>query len=161
MHDEFHVPNVLIVLLYMWRLNSQGYWVKQKQPYKLAMSDSQNYTPQLCKHIHVVHHICLLAAAAAAYLVNFWIGLDYENTTLVYCLFSRDDFDCSVFHTWGTDKSKAVIGGVTELQTWREHLQENGTWILISKPRERNVVRFLAAVCAGESCVYLTTLSAL
>ena len=25
MHDEFHVPNVLVVLLYMWRLNSQGY----------------------------------------------------------------------------------------------------------------------------------------
>ena len=65
MHDEFHVSNVLIVLLYMWRLNSQGYWVKQKQAYKLAMSDSQNYTRQLGKHIHVVHHICITFAQLA------------------------------------------------------------------------------------------------
>ena len=37
MYDEFHVPDVLIVLLYMWRLwilNSQGYWFKQKQSFK-------------------------------------------------------------------------------------------------------------------------------
>ena len=46
---------------------------------------------------------------------------------VVDCLFSRDDFDCSVIHTWGNDKSKAVIGGVTIPQTWREHLPENGT----------------------------------
>ena len=32
-YDKFHVPDVLIVLLYMWRLNSQGYWFKQKQFY--------------------------------------------------------------------------------------------------------------------------------
>ena len=38
------VADVFIVLLYMWRLNSQGYWVKQKQHYKLAMNDSQNYS---------------------------------------------------------------------------------------------------------------------
>ena len=42
--------------------------------------------------------------------------------TLVDCLFSRDDFVCSVIYTWGIDKSKAVIGGVTVPQTWREHL---------------------------------------
>ena len=54
-------------------------------------------------------------------------GLDYDNTTLVDCLFSRDDFDCSVIHTWGNDKSKAVTGGVTIPQTWREHLPENGS----------------------------------
>ena len=58
-------------------------------------------------------------------------GLDYDNTTLVDYLFLHDDFDCSVIHTWGTDKSKAVIGGVTVPQTWREHLPENGSWILI------------------------------
>ena len=40
--DKFHVPDVLIVLLYMWRLNSQGYWFKQKQPYELSTSDSRN-----------------------------------------------------------------------------------------------------------------------
>ena len=40
-------------------------------------------------------------------------------------LFSLDDFDCSVIRTWGTDKSKAVIGGVTIPQTWREHLPDN------------------------------------
>ena len=32
-----------------------------------------------------------------------------------------------VIHTWGTDKSKAVIGGVTVPQTWREHIPENGS----------------------------------
>ena len=54
-------------------------------------------------------------------------GLDYDNTTLVDCLFSRDYFDCYVIHTLGNDKSKAVIGGVTIPQTWREHLLENGS----------------------------------
>ena len=56
MYDEFHVPDVLIVLLYMWKQNSQGYWFKQKQYYQWAIS--RNYTWQLYKHIHVVHHIC-------------------------------------------------------------------------------------------------------
>ena len=42
--------------------------------------------------------------------------------TLVDCLFSRDDFVCSVIYTWGIDKTKPVIGGVTVPQTWREHL---------------------------------------
>ena len=58
---------------------------------------------------------------------KFRIGLDYNNTTVVNCFFSRDDFDYSVIHTWGTDKSKAVIGGVRVPQTWREHLPENGS----------------------------------
>ena len=30
MYNEFYVLDVLIVLLYMWRLNSQGYWFKQR-----------------------------------------------------------------------------------------------------------------------------------
>ena len=54
-------------------------------------------------------------------------GLDYDNTTLVDCLFSRVDFDCFVIHTWGTDVRKAVIGGVTIPQIWRKHLPENGS----------------------------------
>ena len=72
MHDEFHAPEVLIVLLYMSRLNHQGYWVKQNKSYKLSESDSQNYSRQLFKHIHVVHHICSTClVVAAAYLVKF------------------------------------------------------------------------------------------
>ena len=43
---------------------------------------------------------------------KFWIGINYDNSTLVDCLFSRDYFDCSVIHTWSTDKCEAVIGGV-------------------------------------------------
>ena len=54
-------------------------------------------------------------------------GLDYNNTTLVDCLLSRDDFDFSVADTLGNDKSKAVIRRVTIPQTWREHLPENGS----------------------------------
>ena len=50
-----------------------------------------------------------------------------RNTTLVDCLFSHDNFDCSVIHTWGNDKTKAVIGGVTILQTWHKLLPENGS----------------------------------
>ena len=30
MYNEFYVLDVLIVLLYMWRPNSQGYWFKQR-----------------------------------------------------------------------------------------------------------------------------------
>ena len=101
----------------------------------------------LRKHKHLLDLL-----AAAAYLINL-NRLDYDNTTLVDCLFSRDDFDCSVVYTWDTDKSKAVIGGVTVPQTSREHFPENGSWILIGQPRERNVVRFSAAVFGEEHCV--------
>ena len=45
MYDEFHVPDVLIFLLYMWRQNSQGYWFKQKQSYKLLMSNFPKLYP--------------------------------------------------------------------------------------------------------------------
>ena len=73
-----------------------------------------------------MHHIC--AACLLLLLVSKILnGLDYDNTTLVDCLFSRVDFDCSVIHTWGTDVSKAVIEGVTIAQTWSEHLPENGS----------------------------------
>ena len=51
----------------------------------------------------------------------------HDNTAPVDGLFSRNDFDCSVIHIWGTDKSKAVIGGVNVLQTYRGHLPENGS----------------------------------
>ena len=87
---------------------------------------SRNYTRQLYKHIHVVRHIC--STCLLLLLISKILkGLDYDNTTLVDCLFSRDDFDCSVIRTWGNDKSKAVVGGVTIPQTWREHLPENGS----------------------------------
>ena len=87
---------------------------------------SRNYTRQLYKHIHVVRHIC--STCLLLLLISKILkGLDYDNTTLVDYLFLRDDFDCSVIHTWGTDKSKAVIGGVTVPQTWREHFPENGS----------------------------------
>ena len=46
-----------------------------------------------------------------------------------------------------------MIGGVTIPQTWREHLPENGSSILIGESRERNVVRFSAAVNGEERCV--------
>ena len=55
-----------------------------------------------------------LAAATKSH--KFWIELDYDNTTQVDCSFSHDDFDCSVIHIWGTDKSKAVMGGVEYYQ---------------------------------------------
>ena len=69
------------------------------------MSDFPNYTWQLYEHIHVVRRNSLDLLAAGAYLLNYY----------------------SVIDTWGTDKSKAVIGGVTVPQTWREHLPENGS----------------------------------
>ena len=113
---------------------------------------SQNYTRQLYKHIHVEYQIC--STCLLLLLISKILkGLDNYKTTLVDCLFSRDDFDSSVIHTLGNDKSKAVIGGVTIPQTWREHLPENGSWILIGLSRERNVVRFSAAVSGEESSV--------
>ena len=110
--------------------DSQGYWFEQKQSYKLLMS----YFPKL--YLATLWAYPFWASqfaglACCCYLSpKFWIGLDY-NTTVVNCLYSRNDFDYSVIHTWGTDKSKAVTGGVTISQTWREHLPENGSWIII------------------------------
>ena len=82
-YDEFHVPDVLIVLLYMWRLNSQGYWFKQKQSYELSMSDSRNYTWQLYKHIHVVQHICSTFACCCCSLSH---KIDSTTTTLLWLI---------------------------------------------------------------------------
>ena len=70
-------------------------------------------------HFHFSLILLNLLAAAAAYLIILnrtqVTQLQQQNTTIVDCLFSRNDFNCSVIHTWGTDKSKAVIGGVTIL----------------------------------------------
>ena len=78
---------------------------------------SRNYTRQLYKHIHVVYHICLTCLLLLL-ISKILKGLDYVNTTLVDCLFSRDDFDCSVIHTWGNDESKASCD-------WRSHHTTN------------------------------------
>ena len=76
-------------------------------------------------HIDVVHHIC--SSCLLLLLISKILkGLDYDNTTLVDCLFSSDDFDCFVIHTWGSDKSKAVIGVVTIPQMWANTFQKMG-----------------------------------
>ena len=167
-YDEFHVPDVFIVLLYGVHLRTKlsRVLIKKKQSYNFRCAISRNYARQLYKHIHVVHRICqtcgspsvkkpvsffsvcfpattslaLLCWLLSGFFVfivlrhswvsqvftssmsrfacccslshKFWIRINYDNTTLVNCLFSRDYFDCSVIHTWGTDKSEAVIGGV-------------------------------------------------
>jgi len=101
----FHVLDVLIVLLYMS--------VKRNLYMNYRWVTYWNYTWQLYKHIHVVHHICLTCFLLL--LISEILNrtrLQQQNTTLIDCLFSCDDFDCSVIPTWGTDNSKAVIGGV-------------------------------------------------
>ena len=69
--------------------------------------------------------------AAAAYLINF--EYDYENTTSVNGLFSRDDFDCSVIHKWSNDKSTAVIGEVTLVRTPSRKWELNSYWLTAGK----------------------------
>ena len=59
-----------------------------------------------------MHHICSTCLPLLL-IPKILKGLDYDNTTLVDCLFSRDDFDCSVIYTWGTD------------ETWRSHHTAN------------------------------------
>ena len=88
-----------------------------------------------------------MLAAAAAYLINF--EQDYNNTTPVNGLFSRDNFDCSVIHNWSNDKSTAVIGGVTSARTPSRKWELNSHWLTSGK----NVVRCSAAVCGEERCV--------
>ena len=102
----------------------------KKQSYKLSMSDFPKlYLATLWAHPCCESQFARLSCCCCL-SPKFWIGLDYDNT-VVNCLFSRDDFDYSVIHTWGNDKSKAVIGGVTVPQRWREHFPENGSWIII------------------------------
>ena len=113
LYDEFLVLDVIIVLLYMWRLYSQKYFFKQKQSCKLSVSDFTKLYPATLSAHHVVHHICL------TFLLLLLI---YGNTTLIDCLISWDNFDCSVIHTWwATDKR-----GVTVPQTQCKNLPENG-----------------------------------
>ena len=141
------MPDVLIVLMYMWRLNSHGYW------FKCRWAISQNYTRQLYTSMLCITFASLACCCCWCWSHKFWIGLHHGNTTLVDYFFSCRNFDCSVIHKWATNIGKVVIGGVTILQTWREHLPENGTWILIGYLWERNVVWLLGAVCGEERCV--------
>ena len=160
-----------MLIVFLWRLNSQGYWFK-KQSYKLSMSDFPKlYLATLWAHPCCASQFARLACCCLS--PKFWIRLDLacvasvsvwfrskertrngilvprslllnrtetlatqarldcDNTNVVNCLFSGDDFDYSVINTWDTDKSKAVIGGVTVPETWREHLPKNGSWIII------------------------------
>ena len=121
MYDEFHVPGVLIVLANSPGTDSN----KRNLPYKLSMSNCPKLYPvtlkaHLCCTSHSLDFLCCCCCC-----LKFCIRL--HNTTLDDCLFSRNDFDCSVIHTRGTDKSKAVIGGVTVQHTQSEHLPENGS----------------------------------
>ena len=94
---------------------------------------SRNYTRQLYKHIHVVRHIC--STCLLLLLISKILkGLDYDNTTLVDCLFSSDDFDCSVIHTWGNDKGKAVTGRVANVaRTPSRKWELNSNWLIVGK----------------------------
>ena len=77
-------------------------------------SDFRKLYPTTLLYIIFGYHIC--STCLLLLLISTVLkGLDYDNTSLVNCLFSRNDFDCSVIRTWGTNKSKAVIGGVTIL----------------------------------------------
>ena len=127
-----------MLIVFLWRLNSQGYWLK-KQSYKLSMSDF----PKLYRATLSAHPCCASQftrlACCCCFSPKFWIGRDYDDTTVVNCLFSRGDFDYSVIHTWGTDKSKAVIGGVTVPQTinvqWTpsRKWELNSNWLTVGK----------------------------
>ena len=75
-----------------------------------------------------MQHICSTFAFCCCCLSR---KFDSTTTTLLKLIATLVDFDCSVIYTWGIDKSKAVIGGVTVPQTWREHLPKNGSLILV------------------------------
>ena len=59
------------------------------------------------------------------------------TTLLVDSFSSHNGFDCSVTHTWDTDKRKAVIGGINVPQMWHEYLPEkkklNSNWLNAEK----------------------------
>ena len=59
MYDEFHVPDVFIVLLYGVHLKTKlsRVLINKKQSYNFRCAISRNYTRQLYKHINVVHRI--------------------------------------------------------------------------------------------------------
>ena len=89
-----------------------GVLIQTKAIINYQWAISRNYTRQIYKHIHVLHETCstCLLLLLISQILN---RTRQQNTVLVDCLFSLDDFDCSVIYTWGTDQSKAVIGGVT------------------------------------------------
>ena len=80
-----------------------------------------------------MHHICSICLLLLL-IAKILKGLDYDNTTLVDCLFSRDDFDFSVIHTWGNDKSKAVTGRVANVERTPSRKWElNSNWLIVGK----------------------------
>ena len=83
-YDEFHVPDVFIVLLYMWRQNSQGYWFNKSNLINYWWAVSQIYTRQLYEHMLCIIFAWLACCSCLSH--KFWIGLVYNNTTLVDCL---------------------------------------------------------------------------
>ena len=130
MYDEFHVPDVLIVLLYMWRLwrlNSHGYWFKQKQSYKLSMSDF----PKLYPATLSISMLCIIFARFACCCClsqKFWKDSITTTLPLLIACFHATILIVLSFTHGATIKAKLWL---EESQTWREHLPENGSWILI------------------------------
>ena len=123
MYDEFHVPDVLIVLP-----NSQGYWFKQSNlPFKLSLCNFPKLYPATLKaHPCCTSHLLDLLCCCC---LKFWIRL--HNTILVDCLFSRNDFDCSVIHTWGTDWRSHRAANVPRTPSRKWELNSN--WLTAGK----------------------------
>ena len=127
MYDEFHVPDVLIVLLYMWRFNSQEYWFKQNQPYKLSISDF----PKLYPATLSISMLCIIFARFACCCClsqKFWKDSITTTLPLLIACFQATILIVLSFTHGATIKAKLWL---EESQTWREHLPENGSWILI------------------------------
>ena len=113
------------------------------------MSDSQNYTWQLYKHIHVVQHICSTFACCCCCLSHKFDSTTTTLLQLIACFHATILIVLSFAHG-ATIKAKLWL----EESPYRKHgantFQKVGAEF---QSRERNVVRFSAAVSGEERCV--------
>ena len=160
MYDEFHVPDVFIVLLYGVHLKTKlsRVLINKKQSYNFRCAISRNYNRQLYKHIHVVHPICptcgsssvknpelficflaITSLALLCWLLSGFFVLIVLRHSWVSQVFtpsiSRLARCCSLFffhsHMGHWYKRSCDWWNLTVPQTRLEPLPENGSWIMI------------------------------
>ena len=128
MYDEFHALDVLIVFAVdvtkLSRVLIQTKAILQIIDAWFHKTVPGNFisTFTLCITFAWLTCCCCLSP-------KFWIGLDYDNTTLVDYLFSCNDFDCSVIHLGNQLKESC---------DWRSHCASNMARIIPSRKWELN-----------------------
>ena len=122
MYDEFHVPDVLIVLLYMWRLNTQGDLLKKKVILQII---DERFPDPIPGNFISASMLCITFAQLACCCC----GLSHATTILIVLSYKQR---YKQRYKQSCDWRSHCTANIARTPSWK--------W-------ERNVDQFSAAVC--------------